>query len=121
MALLIKTMQEETARLASIIKPLIDGGDRAVAATYLKEEDLDRAKAEETDDVKLKQQLTNPNLTALSALSQDLHEDNRVRRDMQVVNAGHKRLLLSALKVAYNRMTELEYQTEQRQKKAAQA
>ena len=116
MALLIKTMQEEASRLSGILQPFLQGGDRAQTTKVLTADDLDRTKAEQADDARLKKQLTDEDLVTLAALSQELHEDNRIRRDMPIVTAGHKRLLLSALTVAYHRMNELTYQAN---KKAA--
>lgn len=112
MTLTEKAMQEEKIRLKNVIDPLIQGTRRTTTTGVLTSDDLNRAKARKQDWQDMQEILANGNIHSLAAVSQNIHEDHRLRRDMYIALAGHKQLMLSAINTAYKRIKELEYQVE---------
>ena len=63
------------------------------------DEDLDRKKANEQDAANLAEMSASDNLYQQSALLARINEEHRIRRDARIINAGHRELMLSALRI----------------------
>lgn len=107
-----KTMQEEVNRLSSLLTPYIDGGERKPTVSALTYDDLDRLAAREADWEDMQRTLLNTNDIATTILCKQIHEDNRIRRDVKIATATHKQLMLSSLSIAYSRRKELSFRLE---------
>lgn len=98
----------EMAAIESILTPCIKGTDHVPYIPTYTERDLDRADADDTlrvliDTLDLDTAGTD-GLAALMALNQ---EEQRIRRDVKIMQMGHKRLMLGCLETLYRRKLKL--------------
>jgi len=65
----------------------------------LEDTDLDRKSADEQDAANLAEMSASNNLYQQAALISRINEEHRIRRDIRIVRAGHRELMLSALRI----------------------
>jgi hypothetical protein len=107
-----KLLQEQYAILKNLLQPLVEGQQRAAHVDYiLVEEDLDREKADEKDHGVVNDALSQSRYKeeAVAAVCQSINESHRIRRDVRIARANHKRLMAASVRTAYNKQTQIEY------------
>lgn len=107
-----KLLQEQYAILKNLLQPLVKGQKRAAHVDYiLVEEDLDREKADEKDHGVINDALSQSKYKeeAVAAVCQSINESHRIRRDVRISRANHKRLMAASVRTAYNKQTQIEY------------
>lgn len=107
-----KLLQEQYAILKNLLQPLVNGQQRAAHVDYiLVEEDLDREKADEADHGVVTNALSQSQYKeeAVAAVCQSINESHRIRRDVRIARANHKRLMAASVRTAYNKQTQIEY------------
>ena len=118
-----RALLEEAKSLSNIVAGFTDAPQDATE--YMTEEALDRAAGQTTDFTRLQETLKmvtddkkdkkkDEELPKLATTCRKIHEANRVRRDVGIVRASHKQLMLGAVATAYeraNKLTEKEKRT----------
>lgn len=105
-----KLMQEQIAILDNLLRPLVDGDPRSPYVEYiLTKDDLDRETANKRDRGTVALAFKNYKDETVAAVCQAIQESHRVRRDVKIARANHKRLMAASIRTAYNKRTQLKY------------
>lgn len=110
-AVVQKLLQEQIVFIKNILTPLVDGGIRQPHVEYVlkKNTDLDRFKADQEDAGTVAAAFDRHKDEKIAAVSQAIKENNRIRRDVLIARANHKRLMAASVRTAYNKQVQLEY------------
>ena len=104
--------QAKYAELATINELLAPAGITNDVDGYITDEMLDRTKAEKEAESEMSFAQAQNTVEAIAGASRLIHEASRVRRDLNITRASHKRLLLGCYKTLYQRKLKLEQDME---------
>lgn len=99
---ILKVLTEERLANCEVLKHFIQSGEEVTGGhedERFEDADLDRGKANEQDAANLAEMSASDNLYLKSALLARMNEEHRIRRDVRIINAGHRELMLSALRI----------------------
>jgi len=112
-----KKMLELAARKewAVISEMLKVAGINENTEVMLTADQLSRREAESVERNEISEALTKNSLTALAAALRLAHEANRARRDINIAEASHKKLMLGVYRTMYQRKLKLERKIQEEQ------
>ena len=102
---LMETTRYELDAINAFLKP---AGISEAPTAKITAEDLDRAAAEGQQLTEINDALAKNASTEVAAAARLIHESNRARRDINIAEASHKRLLLGMYRTMYQRKLKLE-------------
>lgn len=104
----VKLVQDEVAAIVRLLDPCINGAERVRPELQLKGDLLDRAQA---DRAALSEvmggQISTVGLGTVAAFHNTRQEEQRIRRDVSVLSAGHKKLMSGCLDMMYRRAAQI--------------
>ena len=100
-----KLLLEELISIEDILGRFLDTDN--LWASELDDADLDRAEARKQDMMAAQTALTEQNDVLQGAVNGEIHEEHRIRRDVKIARASHKRLMLSCLSTLASRRNDL--------------
>ena len=100
------------SELASINDMLPVAGIKNDTSASIPKEALDRAAVETQERADVSNALKTLSGTALAQCLRLLRESNRARRDINIMNASHKQIMLGVYRTMYQRKLKLEKQLE---------
>ena len=102
--------QADRVELGNIEKLLSFAGIEITQPTELAEDYTNRATAEALNWEQMQYALSTNNAMNIAGCAKQIHEASRVRRDINIATASHKKLLLGCYNTLYQRKLKLERQ-----------
>lgn len=104
--------QAKLAELATINELLAPAGIQNDVDGHITDEALDRVAAEKESEKEMSFAQSQNTVEAVASAARLIHEASRVRRDLNITRASHKKLLLGCYRTLYQRKLKLEQDIE---------
>ena len=104
--------QAKYAELATINELLTPAGIQNDVDGHITDEALNRVAAEKESEKEMSFAQSQNTVEAVASAARLIHEASRVRRDLNITRASHKKLLLGCYRTLYQRKLKLEQDIE---------
>lgn len=104
--------QAKLAELATINELLAPAGIKNDIDGHITDEALNRVAAEKESEKEMSFAQSQNTVEAVASAARLIHEASRVRRDLNITRASHKKLLLGCYRTLYQRKLKLEQDIE---------